>query len=374
MIKVCHITSAHPRDDVRIFHKECESLSNAGYEVYLVERGESCNSNGIHIIGIGSVATNRARRMIIGTLKAYKKAVDIDADIYHIHDPELLPYALKLKRRGKIVIFDSHEHTAESILEKTYLPRVVRYPIYKIYELYQTAVCRKLDCIISVTPHIVDYFVDRRCRCICISNYPKLHHTSVATRINQTRQIVFAGGISPQWNHANIIKAIENISDCRYCLCGPASSDYLDMLKSLNNWKAVDYLGIVPHDMVPQLLAKSQIGVALLTPGRNTGFKLGTMGNTKIFEEMYAGLPVICTDFTLWKDFIDRYNCGICVNPADVDAISEAIQYLLTHTEKAIEMGENGKLAVEKEFNWNIEGEKLIDLYADLCEKAYINM
>ena len=45
MIKVCHMTSAHEEEDIRIFRKECVSLAEAGYDVYLVERGESYEKN-----------------------------------------------------------------------------------------------------------------------------------------------------------------------------------------------------------------------------------------------------------------------------------------------------------------------------------------
>ena len=97
------------------------------------------------------------------------------------------------------------------------------------------------------------------------------------------------------------------------------------------------------------------------------------MGNTKIFEEMMAGLPVICTDFSLWREFVERYHCGVCVDPEDVDQVVLALRRLLEHPEEARQMGENGRRAVREAFNWSVEEQTLLGLYRDLsgsCNKG----
>ena len=76
-----------------------------------------------------------------------------------------------------------------------------------------------------------------------------------------------------------------------------------------------------------------------------------------------AGLPIICTDFVLWKEFIDKYNCGFCVKPKSVEDICTAIKYLLDNPERAKEMGLNGRKAIKEEFNWQNEKKKLFALY-----------
>ena len=366
MMKVCHMTSAHGVEDVRIFHKECTSLAKAGYDVYLVERGESYDKNGVHIVGVGDIPQSRRKRMTVGTKKVYEAALALDADVYHFHDPELLPYGLKLKKQGKKVIFDSHEHTAEAILEKTYLPLWVRWPVYWVYGLYQTRICRRLDAVVTVTPHMVDYFAQRNRRSVQVANYPILG--AGPAEVEKNLSVVFAGGISAQWCHDRIIQALEQVPDCRYCLCGAMDDDYARSLRELPGWKQVDYLGKIPFQTVAQQLAKASVGLAVLLPGRNTGFRLGTMGNTKIFEEMMAGLPIICTNFTLWREFVDRYHCGICVDPTNVDEIAAAIRYLLDHPDEARQMGENGRRAIKEEFNWGVEEKKLLSLYEDILK------
>lgn len=365
MKKICHMTSAHRPGDTRIFHKECKSLAKAGYEVYLVQRGESSEEDGVHIVGVGQPTGGRLSRMTSFSKKVYKAALALDADLYHFHDPELLPFGLKLKKRGKKVIFDSHEFTSEAIGEKGWLPTQVRGIVQKLYGGYEQSICRKLDGVISVSPHIVDYFQKANPNTVQVANYPVYKDHYQAPGFSEKR-IGFAGGVSSQWMQENILMALERNSDCRYTLCGPCKDEYRTRLESMAGWKQTDYLGKIPHLEVANRLSHCWIGLALLRPGRNTDFQNGTMGNTKIFEEMMAGLPVICTNFTRWKEFVEHYRCGICVNPENVDEIATAIRYLLDHPEEAKEMGENGRRAVKEEFNWGVEEKKLLSLYEEI--------
>ena len=367
MIKVCHMTSAHGCEDVRIFHKECVSLAKAGYNVSLVERGESYEKNGVHIVGVGQPSGGRLNRMTAFAKKVYKAALQINADIYHFHDPELMPYGLKLKKKGKKVIFDSHEHTAGAILEKQWIPGFLRRLMYNIYSGYQNSSCKKLDAVVTVTPHLAEYFRKITPNTYEIANFPIFDKSVPAPQFSSNR-IAFAGGIARQWNHHNVLKALENLPDCRYCLYGVIDDGYEQELNSMPAWKQVDFLGRIPHKQVAEELARCSVGLALLTPGNNTDWQNGTMGNTKIFEEMMAGLPVVCTNFVRWKEFVERYHCGICVDPENVDEIAAAICFLLDNPEEARKMGENGRRAVKEEFNWSIEEKKLIALYEDILK------
>lgn len=364
VIKVCHMTSAHYPEDERIFHRECTSLAKAGYEVYLVERGDTYEKNGVHIVGIGEVTGGRINRMINVAKRVYEKAVAIDADIYHLHDPELLPYGLKLKKLGKKVIFDRHENVADSILEKQWIPFLFRKMVYHAYKNYEKKTCNAFDAVIYVSPNMKERSAELNSIAVMVTNYP-IYKDMPSAEMKKNR-LVCAGGITEQWNHHNILKAMENVEEITYLLCGSADKAYLDVLKSAKAWERVDFLGKIPHSEVFTVLNESLIGLALAAYSRNSDWKVGTLGNTKIFEEMMMGLPVICTDFDLWCEFVDRYECGICVNPTDVGAITKAIEYLFTHPEEAKKMGENGRHAVREEFNWDTQAKKLIELYEDL--------
>lgn len=143
-MKICHVTSAHNTDDVRIYKKECLSLAKRkNYEVFLVGEGKSITLNGVNVIGVGEKPKMRLKRMMFFASKTIRHALALDADLYHLHDPELLRYALRLKRAGKKVIFDSHENILDSIDEKVYMPLLIRKIAKFYYKILQQIVIKK---------------------------------------------------------------------------------------------------------------------------------------------------------------------------------------------------------------------------------------
>jgi len=134
-------------------------------------------------------------------------------------------------------------------------------------------------------------------------------------------------------------------------------------------WTKVDLIGNVSHEEALKIQQSSDAGMAILRPSNNTGGKQGSLGNTKIFEYMMSGIPVICTNFILWKEIINKFNCGICVEPNNNEEIAKAISYIKNNTDEALKMGENGRKAVEKEFNWETQEKKLLDLYTELFKE-----
>lgn len=367
MIKVCHLTSVHKSNDVRIFMKECRSLANNGYDVSLIAPDAKTEIiDNVKIIGVLMKQKGRLYRMIYTTKLVYQKALQIDADIYHLHDPELLQYGLKLTRKGKKVIFDSHEDVPALLSEKEWIPIFFRKLMVSFYTSFEKRCLQKFSATISVTPLLTNRLKKINQNTYQITNFPIVDKNFLDER-KWEKAVCFAGGISKQWLHENVIAALSNVDNIRYNLAGESDSDmYLQKLMALKSWNKVNFIGKIPFNEVYQFLQTSIVGIALNDYVANVGFKEGSLGNTKLFEYMQAGIPVICTDFHQWKNVIESAHCGICVNPHDIDAIAQAITYFIQNPDIAKQMGENGRKAVEKQYNWLTQEKILLQLYKDI--------
>lgn len=367
--KVCHLTSVHPAKDGRIFYKECSSLAKAGYDVTLVAAGadnEVCN--GVKIVGVPVQKPGRLHRMTRVGRDVYRKALEIDADIYHIHDPELLPFALKLKKKGKKVIFDSHENVPSDIRNKQYLPKAVRTMLGDFYESLESRVCRRIDGVISVTPHIVDRLKKINPNTVMVTNFPIVADGKPG--MVNTRNLTgaaYVGPVKDLWSVRKIVDCIgAEKGNCKLTIAGPADEAYICSLQTSPGWEFTDYKGKVKPNEVREIYTSSAFGFALLQPTPNTCGKLGTIGNTKLFEIMQAGIPVICTDFELWKEIVEGNSAGICVDPDDEAGILAAMRKICSNPGLAQTMGENGRRAVLTRYNWSGQEDVLIKFYESL--------
>lgn len=359
-MKVCHVTSMHKPFDGRIFRKQCISLSKK-YDVYLIQANTPDQvKDGIKSIGV-SIPEGRFKRMLT-TRPVLAKALEVDADIYHIHDPELLSLIPKLKKRGKKVIFDSHENFSGVILIKEYLPLFLRRIISKLYVMYERHNLKYCDAIISVTPDIVNRLSRINPHSYLVTNYPI--YKDLPDNRKWGKSVCFAGGITKEWMHHSIVDSLPGTHATYRIVGGVGYSSYLDSLKTKAGWNQVEFVGRIPFEEVNTFMQESSAGMALYTyEDANVNYKEGTLGNQKFFEYLMAGIPIITSHLRLWEKVVTDNECGLCVEPENPQSISDAINYLINNPEEAKRMGDNAKNAVKEKYNWSTQEKVLFEAY-----------
>ncbi len=370
--KVVHLASAHSPFDTRVFHRECRSLARAGYEVTLIAPHDHDEMvDGVRIRAIPK-STSRIGRMTRSVWHVCREAVRQRADVYHFHDLELIPAGLFLQAWGKKVVYDIHEdYPRRGIFAKYCIPGWRRPPLGWLAERAENAASGWFSALVPVTPAIAERFKALNRNTVVVHNFPSLGEFGPIAEVPWSQRacsVAFIGQISTIRGIREIVEATRLLPErlnATLELAGtfrPAS--LRGEVAQLPGWKRVNALGEVDRTGVAEVLGRVRAGLVVFHPQAN---QVPSMPN-KMFEYMALAIPVIASDFPLWREIIQGAGCGLLVDPLNPKAIAEAIEYVLTHPEQAKAMGRRGREAVEKRYNWENEERKLLQLYAGLVE------
>lgn len=323
--------------------------------------------DGVRIVDAGGCG-GRLHRMSVGAWRVYRSALALQGDLYQLHDPELLPVGLLLKRRGKRVVFDAHEDVPLQLLSKPYLARPLRRVVASAYSWLQKIAAQRFDGIVAATPSIASRFAPCNSATTCVCNYPLLAEFQAPTPWDaRVDTVCYLGDITAIRGAHEIVRAIGRVRGAtRLNLAGHAAAPaLLGQLQREPGWQRVNTFGQVDRKGVRTLLAQSRAGLVTLHPTANYLDSLPI----KMFEYMAAGIPVIASNFPAWQAIIDTFQCGVCVDPLDPDAIAGAIDRLNADPLAAQGMGTNGRMAVLSHFHWEREFKSLLALYTTLLDR-----
>ena len=269
--------------------------------------------DGVKIISLDFAFQSRLKRILFASKKIFDTAVDIKADIYHLHDPELLRIAVKLKRKtASRVIYDSHEDLPKQVLDKHWIPSLFRNSISKFIYRYEMNKASKIDGVISVTDKICKRFLKVNDNVCLVANFPILSNQnkdySITKKYDNT--ICYIGGLFPKRGIKELVQALD-YCDAILHLAGSFSSKKFEKeVKSLKGWSKVNFHGYVSKNKIDEILLQSNIGIVILHPTESYKESLPI----KMFEYMSAGLPVVASDFPEWKKIFDDFRLSRCKN------------------------------------------------------------
>ncbi len=365
--KICHITTVHSRYDIRIFHKQVKSLAlhkKSSVILLVADQFDDEKINNIQIKSIGK-PKGRLNRATVSSLKMLRAAKTENADVYHIHDPELYWLLIPLRLFGKKVILDLHEDLPSQILSKPYLSAFSRRLFWILTKFYENILFRFANHIITATPHIRDINYGKNNNITCISNYPistefKPDYSDKGQKSNN--EICYTGGITTIRGIGYLIDSVMNYDDNWVLnLAGPIGDKEIEskLEAAIATSNRIKYWGQVSREELKKIFSRSSIG---LVPFLDVPNHINAVPN-KLFEYMSSGIPILCSNFQYWRKVINESGTGWLINPNNAGEIREAVNGLLSNHELLNKMGQNGLEAVRTIYNWENESKKLIDIY-----------
>lgn len=372
MTDVAVLTTVHNVFDTRIFHKQAVSLSDAGYDVTILghhDRNET--KDGVSVKSIGTADSKVERWQNLTTM--YRAAKNEDADIYHLHDPELLPVGAALKRStGSRVIYDAHEDYHASILGKPWIPDGARPLVANLFDVIEPQLATWLDGIITASDDIKARF-DRHDNVTTITNYPLEHwlRDIESKPSGSSVQIAYCGKITPQRAIPELIEATNILAeyhDIELVLGGKYTTEEIEQFveSEASEQQHISTVGWLPTiDDVIDLFYESDIGAMMIKPD-NANQIYGAQRSNKTFQYMSTGTAVLGSDVGTWPEYIEDENCGICVDTTSISDMVDGLRQLIEDPDLRTTMGRNGQEAVKQEYNWEEQEQKLLDFYRDI--------
>lgn len=366
--KVLMMSSVHPWDDPRLLHKEAVSLSKVyNVQLYAVAPFKRNRYNDVDVFGLPEFKSRKRR--IKNIVRLLGVSLRSRVEVVHFHDPELLPVGMLIKKwTDKKVIYDVHEDYEKAILSKFWIKEHRRRRIGRKFRNFERKVSPKFDAIITVTDDIAKKFP--RDMTYLVRNYPLDVPFNGAKKFDGDIQLIYVGALTRIRGIKELVEAmdyIESDRNVRLLLVGSFDEDaFEDEIRSLAHDRNVAFTGRVGHDRIYDYLNDSHMGLVCLKPAEQYITSLPV----KMFEYMAAGLPVVCSDFPLWRSIVEGDDCGVVVNPVDPRDIGMTITELLRVPERLYNMGLKSRRAYEKKYSWYDQEYVLLSVYERLIKEG----
>lgn len=367
-LRVAHVSSVHQWTDNRVHYRECASLADAGYDVTLiaVESPIEAPMDRVRVIKLPRM--NRALRATWGSIRAVRLGLRSRAEVLHFHDPELA-WAIPLCRLlGRKVIYDAHEDLPNQIRTKAYLPAPVM-PLAVLTAHVVIALTRLSSHVVSATETIAHRYPSDRVS--VVHNYPPLRDEESSARPVEERghTVVYIGTMSDSRGADVMVEAAghpEFPSDWSFEIAGRASDPLIERISKLDGWNNTTFYGQVAPMTARDLLLGCRVGLVLFEDSQAHRDALPT----KMFEYFAAGVPVVASDFPLWRTIIAEHECGLLVDQTSPAAVAAAVRRYADDSDLLRRHSENARRLAEEKLNWSAEAETLIGVYAAIAPRS----
>jgi glycosyltransferase involved in cell wall biosynthesis len=364
---VLHLSTVHRGDDTRMIRKIAATTAERYSTTALVTRVPSINRpDGVQFVEV-PFFPQLWKRLLLVHPQVLIRVLRLRPRLVHVHVPECLPVAFLLKFLfGTVVVYDVYENLFRQLPHRTrnngllfqtffgWFDRLARRHAYLILAEagYRSAYAE------LAKPHEV------------IFNFPRLE--TIPFQLvdpNGPPEFYYLGQLSQSRCLDVLMEAVALLAPeypaLRVHLFGAPGFDLQswDELYALPGYPAVRehlvFHGPKPAAETFATAHRCRAGLALLRPVGDYPQSYPT----KLFEYLALGLPVVTSDFPLYRAVVEPNVCGYCLDATDARAVARVLKRLLDHPDEAVRMGRNGRRAVEQGYHWQGEAAKLFDFY-----------
>ena len=353
--------------------KEAKSLERNGYKIKIFGFHNISSSKAIYNFKIKTllIVSRKYRilrniNIILNILLINFKILFNRAKFYHSHNTMFLPgmYIASKIYNGKF-IYDSHEVQWEA---SSTARRLENWFIHKADKIINVSEGRANEQAKRFNLNKEDITI--------ISNYPEIPESLnniSKTKNNGKLRFIYSGGFNLGTNKLdNFLDAIKSFDNCEFILMafgyGVSHQKIIDQIHKNKQEKQVRFIPLVKPNEVINAIEEYDIAVNMIY-NWNDSISLKYHGINKMYEYLMAGLPILCSDLASFVSDFENHGVGKAVNPVDQESIKEGIEYFIKHKEHIFEMKQKARDLALKEFNWNTQDQKLIDLYNNLQNK-----
>ena len=357
--RVCFMTCAGRQEQLVVQRRQATCLLKAGYDVSFIVADDLTEDvvDGIHYYPVGTVKGNYIKRFLMFSKRVGVVAKAINADIYQTETPDLLGVCTKLKKAGKKVFFSMLEGHPYTLYTKLHLPKLIVKLIVNLMVLRMRKQLSQLDYVFGVSDDIMTYLSEWGLeRALLLGNFPEVDWNFSLSKeeyMSRESRAVYYGHIPKESRQELVFNALSNIPEIKYLLAGKFwNQAYKHSLSQHPFWERVEFIDGFDRKELPVLLDRCTIS-NVARDLSNTKSSNGSLGILKIFESMERALPLVLPDLPVYRDMVKKYNCGVLVDINSSSSIEKGIRSLLDNKEEAYQMGQNGRMAVIKEYSWD---------------------
>jgi glycosyltransferase involved in cell wall biosynthesis len=371
---VCHVTTAHPVRDARIFHKECKTLARAGYRVVLVAQHTAREmSDGVLIEPLPR-ATGKLQRLGLLQPRALRAAWRSRAALYHFHDPELIPLALVVRLLWrKRVVYDMHELYSQALFAgRGKRRRLLRLVLQLGLERLPL---RFFDLVVFPTESLrLD--IDCPTESVTLVNLPTIDEgrrvrRPVAWGLRE-HDVIHVGTVSPP-RMAFMLEVARRLAELRSDLRWL----FLGVSDSTAEWVRANYDGAFLSRHVVLRGRTSHVDALGCIQMSRIGFSYHPLERRflvalpmKVFEYMLMDITVVSTGLPELVRWLEPGRDAVLVDGDDPAVYAGAIADLLADPARAAALAHAGRAQILDRVNWEAsEAAKLLEAYADVLER-----